>query len=189
MHIPGIKLVMPSTCFDTKGLLLAAIADNNPVIIIENRMLFKYKGHVPEGTYAVPIGKGAVRRKGTKITVAGASYPIVEAYQTAEELANEGIDAEVIDLRTLKPFDEELLIESVKKTGKLLLVDCGWRTGGVPAEIAATVQEKAFAYLKGPIRRVTCPDVPTPSGYTLEAAFYPGKNEIAKMIRQMVGEK
>jgi len=189
MHIPGIKLVMPSTCYDAKGLMLSAIVDDNPVIIIEHRYNFKYKGQVPEHIYQVPFGQGVVRRSGQDVTLLAISYMVHEAYEAAEELAKDGIDAEVIDLRTLRPLDEEIILTSVAKTGRLVIADSGWKTGGVTAEISALVAEKGFASLKAPIRRVACPDVPTPAGYTLEQAFYVGSPEIIAAARALVNQK
>lgn len=185
LHVPGLKLVMPSTCYDAKGLILSAIADENPVLIIEHRYNFKYKGLVSEHMYRVPIGKGVIRRPGKDVTLVAISYMATEAYKAAEELANEGIDAEVIDLRTLRPLDEGIILTSIKKTGRLIVADTGWRTGGVCAEIAALVAEKGFAFLKAPVRRVASPDVPTPAGYTLEAAFYPGMRDIVTAAREL----
>jgi pyruvate dehydrogenase E1 component beta subunit len=177
---------MPSTCYDTKGLMLSAIADDNPVIIIEHRYNFKYKGWVPGHMYRVPFGKGVIRRPGKDLTLVAISYMANEAYEAAEKLAKDGIDAEVIDLRTLRPLDEEIILMSVKKTGRLVVADTGWRTGGVCAEITALVAEKGFASLKAPIRRVASPDVPTPAGYTLEEAFYKGMPEIVAAARELL---
>lgn len=186
MHVPGLRLVMPSTPYDTKGLLLESIADDNPVIFIEHRWLFKRRGYVPENMYRIPLGQGAIRRKGNDVTIAGVSQMIIEAQAAAEELAQEGIEAEVLDFRTLKPLDKKLLLESVSKTGRLVLVDNGWKTGGITAEIAAIVVEEGFDLLRAPVRRVACPDVPTPAGYTLEAAFYPGVNHIKDAVRDVI---
>jgi pyruvate dehydrogenase E1 component beta subunit len=186
MHIPGLKLIMPSTCYDAKGLMLSAIADNNPVLIIEHRLNFRHKGFVPETPYRVPIGKGIIRRQGEDITFVAISHMVTEAYKAAEGLSKEGIEAEVIDLRTLRPLDEEMILRSVSKTGKLLIADTGWKTGGITAEISAVVAEKGFEFLKAPIRRVACPDVPTPSGYTLEEAFYVGSNDILTAAREIL---
>jgi pyruvate/2-oxoglutarate/acetoin dehydrogenase E1 component len=186
MHIPGLKLVMPSTCYDAKGLMLSAIADENPVLIIEHRQNFRHRGFVPESVYRVPLGQGVIRRVGKDVTFAAVSTMVLEAYEAAEELAKSGIEAEVIDLRTLRPLDEQILLSSVGKTGCIVVADCGWRTGGVCAEVAAVLAEKGFSLLKAPVRRVACPDVPTPAGYTLEEAFYPGKKEIVTAAREVV---
>lgn len=185
MHVPGLRLVMPSTAYDAKGLLLESIADNNPVVIIEHRWLLRHKGYVPERMYRIPFGKGVIRRTGTDVTIAGVSQMIVEAQTAAAELSKQGISAEVIDFRTLKPWDKELLFSSLQKTGRLVLVDNGWKCGGATAEIAATVAEEAFSLLKAPIRRVSCPDLPTPAGYTLEQAFYPGAADIIKAVTEL----
>lgn len=186
MHVPGLKLVMPSTPYDAKGLLIAAIADNNPVIILEHRWLFKHTGYVPEGLYPIPFGKAVIKRKGKDITIVGTSYMVIEALRSASELQKESIDAEVIDLRTLKPLDEEIILRSIQKTGRLIIVDTGWRTGGTTAEIAAIIAEKGLNYLKEPIRRITCPDIPTPAGYTLEAEFYPGVDDIVLAAKELM---
>ena len=186
MHIPGLKLVMPATCYDTKGLMLSAIADNNPVIILEHRLNFRHKGFVPKEAYRVSIGKGIVRKPGKDISIIAASYMVTEAYNAALELANDGIEAEVIDLRTLRPLDEELILTSVKKTGRVVVVDTGWKTGGITAEISALIVEKGFSFLKEPVFRVACPDVPTPAGYTLEEAFYTGMPEIVAAVRKLM---
>ncbi|MFC1829961.1 alpha-ketoacid dehydrogenase subunit beta [Thermodesulfobacteriota bacterium] len=181
-HVPGLKLIMPCTCFDTKGLMLAAIKDNNPVLIMDHRFNFKQKGIVPEQMYTIPIGKGIIRRSGKDVTVVAVSHLVTDAFYAAQELAQQGIDVELIDPRTLRPLDETLILESVSKTGKLVIADTGWKTGGVTAEIAAVVAEKAFSSLKAPIERVACPDVPTPAGYTLEDAFYIDKKHIKNAV-------
>jgi pyruvate dehydrogenase E1 component beta subunit len=186
MHVPGLKLVMPSTAHDAKGLLLTSIADDNPVIFIEHRWLYKHEGHVPEELYSVPFGKGVVRREGKDVTVVGISYMAVEALRAAEALESDGIDVEVIDPRTLKPLDEEIILESVKKTGRLIIVDTDWVTCGASAEIAAMAAEKGFEYLKAPIKRVGWPEVPIPASYVLEDEFYPGTEDIVKAVRRIV---
>jgi pyruvate/2-oxoglutarate/acetoin dehydrogenase E1 component len=186
MHVPGLKLVMPSSCYDAKGLMISAIADNNPVLLIEHRFNFKKIGLVPEHIYRVPIGKGILRRAGKDLTIVAISYMVTEAYNAAQELAKEGIDAEVIDLRTLRPLDEEIILSSIAKTGRLIVADSGWKTCGASAEIAALVSEKGFFSLRAPIRRVASPDVPTPAGYTLEEVFYSGSKEIAAEARALV---
>ena len=185
-HVPGLKLIMPATCYDAKGLMLAAIADNNPVLIIEHRMNFKLRGLVPEEPYTLPIGKGTIRRKGRDVTVVAVSHLVGEAFAAAQELAEQGIEAEIVDPRTLRPLDEDLILESVARTGRLVVTDTGWKTGGVTAEIAAMVAEKGFSSLKAPIVRVANPDLPTPSGYTLERAYYIGKEDIKQGILKAV---
>lgn len=186
LHVPGLKLVMPSTCYDTKGLMLSAIADNNPVLIIEHRYNFKNRGIVPQEMYKIPLGKAVIRKPGNDITIVGISNMAIESFKAAEELQKMGIDAEVIDPRTLKPLDEDLILASVRKTGRLVVADTGWKTGGVCSEIISLVTEKAFDMLKAPARRVATPDVPTPAGFTLEEAFYPGKEEIIACTREVM---
>jgi pyruvate dehydrogenase E1 component beta subunit len=186
LGVPGLKIVMPSTPYDAKGLMLAAIADNNPVLIFEHRWLMKKDGMVPEGFYTVPLGKGVYRRRGKDVTIVGASHALEVALQAAGKLADEGIDAEVIDLRTLKPLDEQIIAESLKTTGRLLVVDTGWAMGGVCAEIGCLAAEKWFHYLKAPVRRIGLPDVPTPAGYTLEQFYYPDAQKISGVVREMV---
>lgn len=186
MHVPGLKLIMPSTCFDAKGLMLAAIKDSNPVLILEHRFNFKQKGIVPEQMYTVPIGKGIIRKRGKDVTLVAVSHLVMEGFQAATDLEKDGIDVELIDPRTLRPLDEEIILNSVGRTGRLVIADTGWKTGGVAAEIAAMVAEKAFRFLKAPIGRITCPDLPTPAGYTLEEAFYVGMPEIKRAVLDVV---
>jgi acetoin:2,6-dichlorophenolindophenol oxidoreductase subunit beta len=186
LGVPGIKIVMPSTPFDAKGLMLAAIADNNPVLIFEHRWLMKKDGIVPEGAYQVPIGKGIYRRRGGDLTIVGASHAIEMALTAANKLAAEGIEAEVIDLRTIKPMDVEIIEESVKKTGRLVVVDTGWAMGGVCAEIGCLAAERWLEYLRAPVRRIGLPDIPTPAGFTLEQFYYPDVERISTTIRELV---
>ena len=184
-HIPGLKVVMPSTPYDAKGLLVASIEDDNPVIYIDDRWLYEHVGEVPEELYSVPIGEGVVRREGKDVTVAATSYMVSEAAKAAASLEKEGIDVEVIDLRSLKPLDEVLLFQSVKKTGRLVIADAGWKTCGVGAEISALVTERAFGYLKAPTMRVSLPDAPAPASSSLEKAYYPNADNIASAVRKL----
>ncbi len=177
-HIPGLKVVMPSTPYDAKGLMIAAIKDDNPVVYMDDRWLYSVEEEVPEEIYSVPIGKGIIRRKGKDITIAAVSYMVVESMKASEGLESEGIDAEVIDLRTVKPLDETLLFESVQKTGRLVVADVGWKAFGMAAEVSARVSETIFECLKTPIVRVTLPDIPAPASYVLEKNYYPTSNEI-----------
>jgi pyruvate dehydrogenase E1 component beta subunit len=169
--------------------MISAIKDNNPVLIIDHRFNFKQIGVVPEEMYYVPIGKGLVRKIGRDVTVVAVSHLVVDSFFVSQELARDGVDVELIDPRTLRPLDEEMILESVAKTGRLVIVDCGWRTGGVTSEIAAIVAEKAFRYLKSPIVRVTCPDLPTPAACELEDAFYITKGQIREAILKTVNYK
>ena len=189
MHVPGLKLVMPSTCFDAKGLLLSAIADENPVLVIEHRFNFRNTGNVPQEPYFVPLGKGAIRRSGTDVTIVAISHMVRESFDAALELSSDGIEVELVDPRTLKPLDEEIILDSVKKTGRLLIADIGWKTCGVGSEIASLVVERAFRDLKAPIARISCPDLPTPAGYSLEQAFYPNKNDIISGVISLMEYK
>ncbi len=182
-HIPGVKVVMPGTPYDAKGLLVASIQDNNPVVYIDDRWLHEDTGEVPEEIYSVPIGKGTVRKEGADVTVAAISCMVSEALKAAESLEKEGINAEVIDLRSLKPLDEGLLFESVKKTGRLIIADAGWKTCGIGAELAALMAEKVFDYLKAPITRVSLPDTPAPASPVLEEVYYPGANSIIRAVK------
>ena len=183
---PGLKIVMPSTPYDAKGLLLSAIGDNNPVLVFEHRWLMKKDGVVPEEFYTIPFGKGVHRRRGDDITIVGASHTLELALQAANSLADDGIEADVIDLRTVKPLDERIIAESLERTGRLLVVDTGWAMGGVCAEIGCLAAEKWFHYLKAPVRRIALPDVPCPAGYTLEQFYYPDAKRIAAVIREML---
>jgi pyruvate/2-oxoglutarate/acetoin dehydrogenase E1 component len=171
-HIPGLKVVMPSTPYDAKGLMISAIQDSNPVVYIDDRWLYSLEGDVPEEPYSVPIGKGVIRKEGKDVTIVAVSYMTVEAIKAQEILEGEGIEVELIDLRTVKPLDAELVFNSVKKTGRLVVVDGGWRTCGLAADISALVSENIFTYMKGPVRRVTLPDCPAPASSLLEKAYY-----------------
>lgn len=185
LGVPGLKILMPSTPHDAKGLLLSAIADNNPVLVFEHRWLMRKDGIVPEGYYTVPIGKGIYRRRGAHLTIVGASHAIELAQQAANKLAAERIDCEVIDLRTIKPLDQAIIEESLKKTGRLLVVDTAWTIGGVCAEIGCLAAEKWFHLLKAPVRRIGLPDVPSPAGYALEQFYYPNVERMCTVIREL----
>jgi pyruvate/2-oxoglutarate/acetoin dehydrogenase E1 component len=184
MHIPGLKVVMPSTAYDAKGLLIASVYDGNPVIYIDDRWLYNQRDPVPEEFYKVPLGKGAVRRKGIDVTIVATSYMGVEALKAAALLSDDGIEAEVIDPRTLRPLDESLIFESVAKTGRLVVADAAWRTCGAAAEIAALVAENVLDKLKAPIRRVTLADAPAPASSPLEHAYYPWAGDVVAAVRQ-----
>jgi len=185
-HVPGLKVVMPATPYDAKGLMIAAIRDPNPVIYIDDRLLYRQEGAVPEEIYEVEIGKGVVRRRGRDVTIVGISCMAVEAQKAAEQLEASGIDAEVIDLRSAKPIDEALILRSVKKTGRLVIADGGWKTCGWAAEIAALASESAWKSLKAPIRRITLPDCPAPASAVLEKVYYRSSADIVKAVRQVL---
>ena len=183
-HIPGLKVVMPTTPHDAKGLLIAAIEDDNPVVFIEHRWLHHIKGEVPAGHYTVPIGPARLAREGRDVTIVAFSYMVLEALEAAQTLADDGIDAEVIDIRSLRPLDREMLIDSLRKTGRLVVADTGWSTAGMAAEIIALATESAFDALRAAPRRVCFPDCPTPTSPTLSAAFYPRAGHIAAAVRE-----
>ena len=185
-HAPGIKVVMPSTAADFKGLMKAAIRDDNPVMFFADMALLHTPGEVEDGAEAVPIGKAAVRRAGTAVTIVGYGKTAPAALTAAETLAGEGISAEVIDLRSVKPWDEEAVLASVRKTGRMIVVHEASRTCGVGAEVAATAAEKAFGALQAPIVRITGPDAPAPSSWALEQAFVPQPVAIVEAARRLV---
>jgi len=185
MHIPGLKVVMPSTPADAKGLLIAAVDDPGPVLYIDDRWLYGDTGPVPEAMSATPIGQATVRRTGRDISLIGISWMAAQALKAAQELSAEGIDADVIDLRSLKPWDRQTVLASVRKTGRAVVVDPGWRTAGASAEIAATISEEAFDALRAPVARVALPDTPAPASAIEEKAYYPGAAEIAACARRL----
>ncbi|HEX2799488.1 MAG TPA: alpha-ketoacid dehydrogenase subunit beta [Thermoanaerobaculia bacterium] len=184
---PGLKVVAPATAYDAKGLLKAAIRDDDPVIFLEHKFLYRrVKDRVPEEDYVVPIGKAAVRRAGSDLTIVTYGAMLWTALEAAEILAKDGVSAEVLDLRTLLPLDEEAILASVRRTGKCLILHEDTRTGGLGAEIAATLSEKAFDWLDGPILRVTAPDTPVPYSPPLEEAFLPNVNTLLAAARKLV---
>lgn len=187
MHMPGIKVVAPSSAYDAKGLLLSAIADGNPVIFIEHRWLYDVKCGVPEKEYLIPIGKGVVRRQGKDATVVAVSLMVNEAIEAAKELKDGGIDIEVIDPRSLVPFDEKIVVDSVKKTGRLVIADMGWRSGGAAEIILGRIHSKIRKHLKADAQIVALPDTPTPACRRLEEAFYRGSGDIVKAVRKAYG--
>ena len=187
-HTPGLKVVAPSTPYDAKGLLKSAIRDNNPVVFLEHKKTYRLvRGEVPDEEYTLPIGKADVKRIGSNITLVSYGLTLHYCLEAAEVMAAEGVDIEVVDLRTLTPLDTETILDSVKKTGKLAIVHEDNITGGVGAEISALVAERAFEYLDGPIARICGPDVPTmPFAQTLEDAYMPTGDKIADGLRKLV---
>ncbi len=184
-HVPGLKVVMPSDPFDAKGLLVAAVRDGNPVLYIDDRWLYDETGEVPEELYEVPIGKGVVRRTGADVTIVAVSTMVREALAAATVLEQRGVHAEVIDLRSVKPWDRELVFSSVGKTGRLVIADAAWKTGGVGAEIAASAAGEVFRMLKAPILRVCLPDAPAPMSASLERAYYLGPGGIVSAVEKV----
>ena len=185
-HIPGLKVVMPSTPYDAKGLMISAIKDDNPVIFLDDRWLHNIEGEVPEEMFEVPIGKAAVRRTGDDVTLIATSYMAHIASNAAKSLAQDGIDTEVIDLLSIKPLDKECILASVRKTGRLVVADGGWKSFGIAAEIQAIVFEEAFEDIKSPPVRVCLPDCPAPASASLENNYYPGEQDIIKAIRKTI---
>src|SRR5919202_1568701 len=185
-HIPGLKVVTPSTPADAKGLLKSAIRDDNPVIFLEHKVLYFAKGPVPEGEYTIPLGVADIKREGRHVTVVGIHTMVGKALQAAEQLASEGIELEVIDPRTLVPLDEETSVNSVKKTGRLIVSNEAYRNAGYGAEILSRVVESAFDYLDAPPLRVCARDVPVPYSAALEAAALPQADDLIAAARALV---
>jgi len=185
-HVPGLKVVMPATPYDAKGLLMSSIQDNNPVIFLEHRWLHNTFGPVPEGEYTVPIGKARVARKGKDLTIVATSHMVVEALHAAKILSEQaGIEVEVVDVRTLRPLDSETIINSVAKTGRLIVADTGWKSGGFGGELVSVVTEKAWDSLKMPPRRLALEDCPVPTSQALSIHCYPGTMEMVYQVCEM----
>ncbi|HEX2261812.1 MAG TPA: alpha-ketoacid dehydrogenase subunit beta [Candidatus Binatia bacterium] len=185
-HVPGLKVVMPSNPADAKGLLKAGIRDDNPVVFVEHRGLYWTRGEVPEGDHVVPIGKAAVARNGDDLTIVATAKMLPATLEAAEELSSSGISVEVIDPRTLSPLDVETIVNSVKKTSRLILVHEAVEQGGIGAEIATRVQKEAFYYLDSPVARVAAPFAPVPASPALENSFVPTKVEIIRAVQLTV---
>jgi len=182
-HIPGLKVVMPATPYDAKGLLVSAVEDNNPVIFIEHRWLHNIVGDVPVETYRIPLAKAKIVKKGKDLTIVSSSYMTLEAIRAAEVLKKDGINAEVLDLRTIKPLDQDMLMKSVRKTGRLIIVDGAWESFGVSAEILALVSVNLFGSLKCAPRRIAFPDAPTPTSWALAKHYYPKAADVVNIVR------
>jgi pyruvate/2-oxoglutarate/acetoin dehydrogenase E1 component len=186
VHTPGLKVVVPATAHDAKGLIKAAIRDDNPVLYFEHKFLYRrIKDEVPEGDYTVPIGKARMAREGTDLTVITYGAMVWTALEAAELLAKEGVSVEVVDLRSLLPYDEQAVLASVRKTNKVLLLHEDTRTGGMAGELAALIAEKAFEDLDGPIVRVTAPDTPVPFSPPLEEYFLPNAAKVVEAARKL----
>jgi 2-oxoisovalerate dehydrogenase E1 component beta subunit len=188
LNTPGLKMVEPSTPYDAKGLIKAAIRDDDPVLFFEHKLLYrnpKIKQEVPSDDYIVPIGKAATRREGTDISIITYGAMVYKALEASEQLEQEGIDAEVIDLRTLAPLDREAIVETVKKTNKVIILHEATRTGGIAGEITAIINETAFEHLDGPIMRVTSIDTPVPYAPPLEEFFLPQVDDVLKAARSL----
>jgi pyruvate/2-oxoglutarate/acetoin dehydrogenase E1 component len=187
VHVPGLKVVMPSTPYDAKGLLLSAIRDDNPVIFVEHKLLYSTKGPVPEEEYTIPLGVADVKREGSDVTVVATSVMVKRALAAAEKLAQDGIEVEVIDPRTLKPLDTEAITQSVAKTGRAIIVHEAPKTGGFGAEVSACITEgESFFYLEAPVRRLAGMDVPIPYNRNLERGVVPQEEDIIEAVREIV---
>ncbi|MEN6434538.1 MAG: alpha-ketoacid dehydrogenase subunit beta [Anaerolineaceae bacterium] len=185
-HIPGVRVAMPSTPFDAKGLLKSAIQDKKLTVVIEHKQLYNTRGPVPEEEYTIPFGKADVKRRGTDITVIATSRMVLEALSAAEMLSKDGIDIEVVDPRSLRPLDKKTILESVAHTHRAMVVHEAWRTGGFGAEIAAMISEEGFDYLDGPVTRLAGTDIPIPYSPALEPHVIPNAETIAAQIRKVL---
>jgi pyruvate/2-oxoglutarate/acetoin dehydrogenase E1 component len=186
MHVPGLHVAVPSTPYDAKGLLKTAIRGSNPVFFCEHKLLYPVEGEVPEQEYLIPFGKADVKKEGTDVTVVATSYMVHKALNAATTLLKDGVDAEVVDPRTLTPLDVATITGSVRKTGRVVIVSEDCRTGGVSAEIAALVAERALDYLDAPVKRVTTPDTPIPFSPPLEQFIIPNEESIIKAVKEVV---
>jgi pyruvate/2-oxoglutarate/acetoin dehydrogenase E1 component len=184
-HVPGLKVVMPSTPHDAKGLFVSCVRDDNPVLFVDDRWLYDIEGDVPEKLFTVPIGKAAVRREGRDVSVIATSYMVHVAMKAAQAASDEK-SVEVVDLRSLKPIDEDTVFESVRKTGRVVIVDGSWKTCGISAELSSLISEHVFDFLKAPIKRVALPDTPAPASTVLERVYYPDENAVLSAIEAIL---
>ena len=185
-NCPGLKVVVPANPYDAKGLLKSAIRDNDPVIFMESEQMYGDKGEVPEGEYLLPIGVADVKRQGTDVTIVTFGKILKVVFAAADELAKEGISVEIIDLRSVRPIDYETIINSVKKTNRLVVVEEAWPLASISSEVAFNVQKNAFDYLDAPVRRVTSADVPLPYAPTLIEASLPNVSRVVKMVKEVL---
>ncbi len=186
-HLPGMKVVLPATPHDAKGLLKTAFRDPNPVMFIEHKLLYNTRGPVPEEEYTIPLGQAEIRRTGSDVTLVSYSRTVLHSLEAAEELAQEGVSVEVIDLRSTVPLDLDTVVQSVKKTNRLVVAHEAHRRLGMGAEIAALIQEHAFEWLDAPVMRIGAMDIPIPYSEPLEMAVLPGKDHIVKGVRRLLG--
>ena len=187
--IPGIKVVVPSNPYDAKGLLLAAIEDNDPVIFFEDKTLYNMKGEVPEGYYTIPLGKADVKREGTDLTIVAIGKQVNTALTAADQLFHKGIDVEVVDPRSLSPFDEETILSSVEKTNRLIVIDEANPRCSIATDIAALVADKGFDMLDAPIKRITAPHTPVPFSPPLEDIYLPTPQKVIEVVSELLGDK
>jgi len=185
-HFPGLKVVLPSNPYDAKGLMTAAIKDKNPIIFIEHKSLFNEVCKVPDEIYEIPIGKGEIKKNGKDVTIVAFSTMVLESLIAAKELESQDIDAEVIDLRSSYPLDQDLIIKSVNKTGRLVIADIDWLFCGIGAEISAIIIENCFSFLKSPIKRVGLPHVSHPTSFALEELLYPTHKDIINAVKEIL---
>ena len=185
-HIPGLKVVIPSTPADAYGLLKTSILDNNPVVFLENEILYNYKGEVLEQEYSIPLGKGEIKKEGKDITIISWSRMIHESLAAAEILRKENISVELLDVRSIKPLDEDLIMKSVKKTNRVLIVEEGWEIAGFGAQLAYLIQKKAFDYLDAPIERLHQCETPLSYAENLERASLPNRTSIVKKVKEIL---
>jgi pyruvate dehydrogenase E1 component beta subunit len=187
-HIPGVKVVVPSTPYDAKGLLLAAIADNDPVIFFEDKTLYNMTGEVPEGHYTIPLGQADIKRTGSDLTIVAIGKQVHTALEAAELLAKKGIEIEVVDPRSLSPLDEETILSSVAKTNRLIVIDEANPRCGIAADIAALVADKGFDTLDAPIKRITAPHTPVPFSPPLEDLYLPTPKKVIEVVSELIGD-
>ena len=188
-NCPGLKVIVPSNPYDAKGLLKAAIRDDDPVIFMESEQMYGDKGEVPEDEYILPIGVADIKRKGTDVTIVSFGKIIKEAYTAADELAKEGIECEIIDLRTVRPRDHEAIFASVKKTNRLFILEEAWPFGNVATEITYQVQNQLFDYLDAPIEKINTADTPAPFSPVLLAEWLPNSNDVIKAVKKVLYQK
>ncbi|MTG97078.1 MULTISPECIES: pyruvate dehydrogenase complex E1 component subunit beta [Myroides] len=185
-NVPGLKVVVPSNPYDAKGLLKSAIRDNDPVIFMESEQMYGDKGEVPEGEYTIPLGVAEIKREGKDVTIVSFGKIIKEAYKAADELEKEGISCEIIDLRTVRPLDQEAILNSVKKTNRLVILEEAWPFGSISSEITYLVQEQAFDHLDAPIQRITTADTPAPYSPVLLEEWLPNANDVVNAVKKVL---
>lgn len=188
-HVPGLKVVVPSTPYDAKGLLISSIRDDNPVMFFEHKLLYPIKGPVPEEPYTIPLGKADVKREGSDVTVIGLALTVHQALEAANILAKEGISVEVVDPRTIVPFDKEAILKSVRKTGRVVIVDEDYDRCGFASWVAAIIADEALEYLDTPIKRITTPNVPIPFSPPLEKYILPSTEKIVRVVKALLGKR
>jgi pyruvate dehydrogenase E1 component beta subunit len=186
IHIPGLKVIAPSTPYDAKGLMMTALRDENPVIVLQHKVLRSLKGSMPEEEYLIPFGKADIKREGKDVTIVTWLNMVQKSLQAAKTLEGEGISVEIIDPRTLVPFDDETVLRSIEKTGRLVVVEEECKRGGAAAEVVAMVAEKGFQYLKAPILRVAAKEAPIPYAPVLENYIIPQKEDIISAVKNII---